>query len=126
MINDLTKNWYIRKIRPERPSQTPPVPTPSGSIEQSASESLCPITGAPRMHSTHHAGDQYNNLPGTHYMEDFNIDMLAENEANSDPFALMRSADFDMGQFLDMAGGIWGDESYNNYNGMAFGGGASF
>jgi hypothetical protein len=36
----------------------------------------------------------------------------------------MRSADFDMGQFFDMAGSIWGEDSYNSYAGMSFGGGA--
>jgi hypothetical protein len=126
MINELTKNWYMRKIRPEQPSQPPSVPTPSGSFEHSASESSCPLTGAPRMHSNNNAGNQYNNSSGTHYMEDFNIDMPVEEEANNDPFALMKSADFDMSQFFDMAGSIWGDESYSNYTSMAYGGGAAF
>jgi hypothetical protein len=60
----------------------------------------------------------------TNYMEDFNMDMPPEAEVSSDPFALMRSAEFDMSQFFDMAGGIWGDDSYNSYAGMAFGSGA--
>ena len=126
MINDLTKNWYIRKIRPERPSQTPSMPTPGDSIEHSVSEGSCPITGAPRVHSTHHASDRYNHLPDTNYMDEFNMDMPPETEANGDPFALMRSADFDMGQFFDMAGSIWGEDSYNSYAGMSFGGGGQF
>ncbi|CAN9451550.1 unnamed protein product [Alternaria alternata] len=124
MINDLTKNWYIRKIRPERPSQTPSMPTPGDSIEHSVSEGSCPITGAPRVHSTHHASDRYNHLTDTNYMDEFNTEMPPETEANGDPFALMRSADFDMGQFFDMAGSIWGEDSYNSYAGMSFGGGA--
>jgi hypothetical protein len=127
MINELTKNWYIRKIRPEQPSQTPSVATPSTPNEQRVSEGSCPITGA-SMRSTHHTGDRHNTLADTNYnyMEDFNMDMPPEADVSSDPFALMRSAEFDMSQFFDMAGGIWGDDSYNNYAGMAFGSGAPF
>ncbi|KAL1794338.1 hypothetical protein ACET3X_007759 [Alternaria dauci] len=126
MIIDLTKNWYIRKIRPEQPSQTPSMPTPGSSIEHSASEGSCPITGAPRTHSTNHASDRYHNFADINYTDEFNMDLPSENEANSDPFGLMRSADFDMGQFFDMAGSIWGEDSYNSYAGMTFGSGAPF
>ncbi|KAG9186228.1 hypothetical protein G6011_02784 [Alternaria panax] len=99
MINDLTKNC--------------------------TSEGSCLITGAPRTHPTNHSGDRYNDLSNND-MDDFNIDMPLEDEVSGDPFAFMRSADFDMGQFFDMAGSIWGEESYNNYTGMAYGGGAPF
>ncbi|KAI4932237.1 uncharacterized protein J4E92_004137 [Alternaria infectoria] len=128
MINELTKNWYIRKIRPERPSQTPSGSTPSDSVERSMSGSSCPITSAPTTCPTRHAEDQYNTLAGTNYMEDFGIDMnhVPVTEVSNDPFALMRGADFDMSQFFDMAGGIWGEDSYNNYTGMSFGNGAPF
>lgn len=48
------------------------------------------------------------------------MDMSAgvASEGEHDPFAFMKSADFDMEQFFDM--GIWGDEAYQ---GMGFGGG---
>jgi hypothetical protein len=78
------------------------------------------------VHSTHHASDRYNHLPDTNYIDEFNMERPPDTEANSDPFALMRSADFDMGQFFDMAGSIWGEDSYNSYAGMSFGGGGQF
>ena len=59
-------------------------------------------------------------------MDEFNVEMPPDTEANGEPFALMRSADFDMGQFFDMAGSIWGEDSYNSYAGMSFGGGGQF
>lgn len=47
---------------------------------------------------------------------DTNLEARAGEE--SDPFALMKSAEFDMEQLFDM--GIWGDEAYSS---MGFGGG---
>ncbi|KAI4644468.1 hypothetical protein J4E93_006371 [Alternaria ventricosa] len=126
MITELTKNWYIRKIRPEAPSQTAAVPTPSDSVERGFSETSCPITSAPTMCPTRHTEHQYNMPTGTNHMEDINIDMHPEIGAGSDPFAFMKSPDFDMSQFFDTAGGIWGDESFNNYTDMAFGNGTQF
>ncbi|KAI4945156.1 hypothetical protein J4E91_008133 [Alternaria rosae] len=126
MITELTKDWYIRKIRPEGPSQTPSAPTPSDSIEPGLSETSCPITSAQTMCPARHAENGHNTLAGTNYMEGFNIEMNPGIGVSSDPFAFMKSADFDMSQFFDMAGGIWGDEGYNNYSDMAFGNGTPF
>jgi hypothetical protein len=97
-INDLTKSWYMKKIKPPTSAQA----TPGGTITQSGSE--------PTPASEH-------SLPS------FGMDAGTSIGAGDygDPFAYMKDIDFDMEQFFDM--GIWGDESYT---GMGFGGGMAF
>jgi hypothetical protein len=121
-INDLTKTWYIRKIRPEQPTQTPSEPTPSDSVGQSASDLSGPSSGIPAMRSVVAAGQPHNTIAGINYMGEINMEMGAEESGDYDPFVFMKdhAADFDMEQFFDM--GIWGDESYNSFSGMGYGG----
>jgi hypothetical protein len=123
-INDLTKTWFIRKIRPDPPTQTRSEPTPSGSVGPSTSDLSGPSSGIPAMHSVVAAGQPHNTIAGINYMGDINMEMGIQEGDASDPFAFMKDhlADIDMEQVFDM--GIWGDESYNSFAGMGFGPGA--
>jgi hypothetical protein len=125
-IIDLTKTWYIRKIKPEQSSQTPSEPIPSGSVGKSTSELSGPSSGIPAMRSVIAAGQPHNAIAGINYMGDINMEMGVEDAGEYDPFVFMKDhfADVDMEQFFDM--GIWGDESYNNFSGMGFSGGPPF
>jgi hypothetical protein len=126
MILELTKDWYLRKIRPKRPNPTPSVSTQGGSTEPGMSESSCPVTGTRTTYPTQHTESRHNTLAGINYMGDFNMNVTSDPGVSSDPFAFMKDADFDMSQLFDMTGGIWGDECYNSYTGMSFGSGAPF
>lgn len=124
-IIDLTKDWYIRKIRPPLPIQTPPETTHGVAAGPSISDASCPISGPSTDSSAHQTGDQFNAFADMDFMAEAGTEPDT-NSNNSDPFAIMKGADFDMEQFFDMAGGIWGDQSYNSYSDMAFGGSATF
>jgi hypothetical protein len=106
-INDLTKTWYMRKIKLPTSAQ----PTPSGVTTRGCSERSGPSAGA----LPTPASDQ--NLPS--FGMGTGLHMGADGDG--DPFAFMKDLDFDMEQFFDV--GIWGDESYT---GMGFGGGMPF
>jgi hypothetical protein len=104
VINDLTKNWYMRKIKPPSSSHLAsngstgpagPCPTPSSD------------SSLPNFSMGMGMGMDMGNT-GMHMGE----------YDDGDPFAFVKDLDVDMEQFFDM--GIWGDESYN---GMGFGGG---
>ena len=125
-INDLTKTWYMRKIRPNLPIQTPSEPTPSGSLGQSTSELSGPSSEIPAMRSVIAAGQPHNTIAAINYMGDVNMEMGVEEDDEYQPFVFMKDqlADIDMEQFFDL--GIWGAESYNSYSGMGFGSGAPF
>jgi hypothetical protein len=103
-INDLTKAWYMKKIKPSTSSQ----PTPSGMTGTAGSERSGPSAGALPTPASEQS------LPN------FGMDMGMHmgGSDNGDPFAFMKDMDFDMEQFFDM--GIWGDETYT---GMGFGAG---
>ncbi|KNG46357.1 hypothetical protein TW65_86995 [Stemphylium lycopersici] len=124
-IIDLTKDWYVRKIRPPLPIQTPPETTHGVAAGPSISDASCPISGPSTDSSAHQTGDQFNAFADMDFMAEAGTEPDT-NSNNSDPFAIMKGADFDMEQFFDMAGGIWGDQSYNSYSDMAFGGSATF
>jgi hypothetical protein len=123
-INDLTKTWFVRKIRPDQPTQRPSEPTPGSSVGQSTSDLSGPSSGIPAMRSVVAAGQPHNTIAGINYMGDINMEMGMEEGDTSGPFAFMKDhlADIDMEQFFEM--GIWGDESYNSFGGMDFGPGA--
>ncbi|KAF2853711.1 hypothetical protein T440DRAFT_465479 [Plenodomus tracheiphilus IPT5] len=113
-INDLTKTWYMRKIRPA--DATSSQVTPNSFTGLATSESSCPSSRVVPTPMTHQAEQGYDSLAGINYMQDINMDVQVDTEDDHDPFAAMKHADFDMEQFLDM--GIWGDQ---NYVGMGFG-----
>ncbi|KAF7455350.1 hypothetical protein A1F99_026080 [Pyrenophora tritici-repentis] len=117
-IMELTKSWYVRKIQPAEPAQTQPEPTPNGSTDQSVNNLSCPISGTAKNHPTPRAETSYDRLGGSDYMGDINMDIAAGNDDGNDPFAFLKDMDFDMEQFFDMDGGIWGDESYNSYSAL--------
>jgi hypothetical protein len=104
-INDLTKNWYMRKIKPPISAQ----PTPGGVTTHASSERSGPSAGAIPTPASDHS------LPS------FDMGMHMGADDSGDPFAFMKDLDFDMEQFFDI--GIWGDEGYTS---MGFGGGMSF
>lgn len=109
-INDLTKAWFIRRIKPNTSSQ----PTPSGATGNAGSEESGTTSGALPTPST----DQ-EFAPFSMGANSVSLDIGAPDD--NDPFAFMKDIDFDMAQFMDM--GIWGDDTYNS---MGFGGGMSF
>ena len=117
-VIEITKSWYVRKIQSEGPAQTPFESTPSGSMGQSANDLSCPIPGTAANHWTHHAGASHDRQASMNYMGDTNMDMRAESNDVNDSFAFLKDIDFDMEQFFDMDGGIWGDESYNSYSAL--------
>jgi hypothetical protein len=108
-INDLTKNWYMRKIKSSTSSQF----TPSGGTGVTGSERSGPSAGAFPTPSSNSSLPNFGMDMG---MGDYDVHMGGHDDR--DPFAFMKDMDFDMEQFFDM--GIWGDEGYN---GMGFGGG---
>jgi len=109
-INDLTKAWYIRRIKPSTSSQ----PTPSGPTGHAGSERSGPGADALPTPSTDQDFSTFSMGAGT-------ASMAMGADGSGDPFAFMKDLDFDMEQFLDM--GIWSDDTYNS---MGFGGGVSF
>lgn len=94
-INDLTKAWYLRRIKPDISYQ----PTPRTNFDQAADN--FPTPSSDNIHQNFasvgiHSGEAGMGLAGD----------------NGDPFAFMKDLDFDMEQFFDM--GIWDDASYNS------------
>lgn len=108
-INDLTRNWYMKKLKQPTSSQ----PTPGAMMGCAFSERSRPSAGALATPASEQGLPNFGvetGGAGTH--------MGANNEV--DPFAFLKDMDFDMEQFFDM--GIWGDETYT---GMGFGNGGS-
>lgn len=125
-IIDLTKEWYIRKIKQQVPTQKASGLTPEETLKAGTRDISCPIPAMLAACSSHRADGQCN-IPANVTLEsEASVELGGDTNRNSDPFALMRSADFDLEPFFDMAGGIWGDDSYNCYSDMAFGGGTFF
>lgn len=112
-VTDLTRGWYVRKINPRTQMNSSPRPAPYNN----ANDPPCPGHGAL---PTPPDGRTQNHLTELGHMDFSNTDTNLEARAGeeSDPFALMKSAEFDMEQLFDM--GIWGDEAYSS---MGFGGG---
>ncbi|EUC38023.1 hypothetical protein COCCADRAFT_32906 [Bipolaris zeicola 26-R-13] len=123
---DLTKTWYIRKIRPKAPMQKPMQSPLRATTETGTAEASCPISAMSTVCPMHGSEAQYPALADANFTCEGSAEMDGAPNGSSDPFALMRSADFDIEQFFDMAGGIWGDQCYDSYSDMAFGSGASF
>lgn len=111
IINELTKTWYLRKIKPPPSSQ----PTPSSGTGHTGSDRSGPSATALPTPSANQCPSTFG--LGLDAMGGMNTGGIGEDE----PFSFMKDMDFDMEQFFDM--GIWGDETYNN---MGFGGGMSF
>lgn len=113
-VTDLTRVWYIRKIKPEIQPDIPVQPTlrddAAGNLLGRDSDAL-PTSpdGRVQYQFADLANMDFSNL-------DMNLGVGEDGE--NDPFAFMKSADFDMEQFFDM--GIWGNDAYS---GMGFGGG---
>jgi hypothetical protein len=106
-INDLTRTWYMKKIKPSISSQ----PTPST------------MTGCPMSERSGPSAAALVTPASEQGLPSFGMDMGAMSmhmggSNDGDPFAVLKDIDFDMEQFFDM--GIWGDETYT---GMGFGGG---
>jgi hypothetical protein len=110
-ITDLTRGWYVRKINSQRQDDISSRPTPSDSA---ANASTCSGSGAVPPVPIQ---DRFADFASTDF-SNMDTEFIAGGDGEHDPFAFMKSADFDMEQFFDM--GIWGDEAYN---GMGFGGG---
>lgn len=125
-VIELTKSWYVRKIRPEEPAQTPSEPTPSGSIGLTTNVVQCPSLGSAATNSTHCPEHSYEKMADISYLGNINMDIGLESNDANDPFAFMKDIEFDMEQFFDLDGGVWGDESYNNYSAMGFGNRATY
>lgn len=114
-VTDLTRTWYVKKINPHTNTDVSNRPTPSDSTVRSR---LGADTGALPTPPDGYTHIQFTNLENTDFS---NIDLGAGTSGEcNDPFAFIKSADFDMEQFFDM--GIWGDEAYS---GMGFGGGST-
>ena len=113
-VTDVTRTWYVRKINSHTDTDVLNRPTPS---DITVKNRVGPDTRALPTPPNGYAQAQFTDLANTDFS---NIDLGdgASEEEGNDPFAFMKSADFDMEQFFDM--GIWGDEAYN---GMGFGGG---
>ncbi|KAE8836023.1 hypothetical protein HRS9139_04121 [Pyrenophora teres f. teres] len=120
-VIELTKSWYVRKIQTAEQGQTQFDSTPSGSTGQSVNDLSCPISGTAGIQYIPCAAASYDRPAGIDYMGDINMDIAAENNNGNDSFAFLKDMDFDMEQFFDMDGGIWGDESYNTYSAMGLG-----
>ncbi|KAJ4374900.1 hypothetical protein N0V83_001978 [Neocucurbitaria cava] len=114
-INDLTRTWYIRKIRPQMQSVASSQPTPNDTMGQAISDKSGPSSDPRSTHSFPLTGDRYSALAGISHMGDINLDIDGAAEDDYGPFSHMKSADFDMEQFFDM--GIWSDESYVGFAG---------
>lgn len=116
MIMDLTRTWFVRKIKPKTTVSTKntpgglPTPDTLQSSNQGATEAG--PSAAP-------SADAAVEFPHAR-LGAMNLDMNMGNGGH-DPFAFMRDMDFEMDKFFDM--GLWGDESYV---GMGFGGGMGF
>ncbi|CAO2653997.1 Nn.00g107300.m01.CDS01 [Neocucurbitaria sp. VM-36] len=113
-IIDLTKTWFIRKIRPEIQASASFQPTRDDMMGQSMSDMSGRSSGAYSTPSIHQAGERYTTLAGINHMGDINMDIDRSVEDDYGPFTHMKSADFDMEQFFDM--GIWSDESYVGFS----------
>ncbi|KAH9861823.1 hypothetical protein J1614_011576 [Plenodomus biglobosus] len=113
-INELTRTWYLRKIRPADESSSHS--TPSSLIGRTASEASCSSSRIVPTPVTNPSEQGYNSLAGINYMQEVGMDVQVDTGNGHDPFAAMKHVDFDMEQFFDM--GIWGD---TNYVGMGFG-----
>jgi hypothetical protein len=109
-INDLTKAWYMRRIKPYALSQ----PTPSGSTGQTETGWSNSTPGALPTPSTDQGCPSLGMGAG---MDDMDMSGNAD-----DPFAFMKDMDIDMEQLFEM-GNIFSDEAYT---GMGFGGGMPF
>ncbi|KAF3010692.1 hypothetical protein E8E13_005864 [Curvularia kusanoi] len=115
LVTDLTRTWYVRKISAGVQEDSSSRPTPNQS---NANTLLSVHSGAlptpPDGRAQSHFADFGN-------MDFSSMDMCPgiDGDGGHDPFAFMKSADFDMEQFFDM--GIWGDEAYY---GMGLGGGS--
>lgn len=106
-IHDLTKTWYMKKIK----SSGFPQPTHNAAATCAFSESSGQSAGALATPASERGLPNFDMETGGMGMHTGAID-------DSDPFAFLKDMDIDMEHFFDM--GIWGDESYN---GMGFGAG---
>lgn len=112
-VTDLTRTWYVRKTNLEAQVNGSTRPTPSNStannlLYSNPGEMPTPPDGC--------AQNQFADLANIDFST-IDMGVGAADDGGNDPFAFMKSANFDMEQFFDM--GIWSDDAYH---GMGFGG----
>jgi hypothetical protein len=114
-VTDLTRTWYVRKIGGEHSGGARRPVSNQGSARGLRGVEA---TGALPTPPDGRAQGPFADFGSLDFstMEMGTDGVTGEGE--HDPFAFMKSTDFDMEQFFDM--GIWGDEAYQ---GMGFGGG---
>ncbi len=119
LIVDLTRSWYLRKIKPNTLPDASSQPTPSNSESYTASEYSYPSSDPAQRRYVPATAREHPPF-GISFMSDINMDTsIPPGPQSGDAiFAFMKDPDFDMEQFFDL--GIWGDETYV---GMGFGGG---
>lgn len=123
---DLTKNWYLRKTQGKAPSHKVMEPSPGTSNGTGMTKASCPMSAVTTAFSTQGSEEPCPAFPDVDLSCEVSQAIDSDVDPSSDPFALIKSADFDLEPFFDMAGGIWGDQSYNIYSDMIVGGSAPF
>ena len=118
-INDLTKTWYVRKIRSDIQAGTSSQPTPNDTVGISIRDLPNPSSQPHPTGIFHPPGERHTELAGINHLGNISMDIDMQMENDDGPFAFLKDLDIDMEQFFDM--GIWNEESYL---GMGFGGGA--
>jgi hypothetical protein len=117
-IIDMTKIWYIRKIRPEEQANSSSQATPNNTTGQTISDLSDQGSAAWSPPPLHPQSRGQPIFSGIHHLGNVNMDIdMGVLDDNWGPFDFMKNTDFDMEQFFDM--GIWGDQSYES---MGFGG----
>lgn len=94
-INDVTKAWYIRRIKPPASAQ----PTPSAIAGHAGSERSGLTPGTWPTPSTESDFSTFGMGTGS-------MSMDTTTEGGNDPCAFMKDPDFDMEQFFDMVSRI--------------------
>lgn len=120
-IIDLTRSWYLRKIRPEPSSNPQSQSSPENTVGQSTSDRShqSPMTWPTPF--TNQAGEPYTTLAGINHINNVALDVdIPMNDDYAGMFDFLKDPDYDMEQFFM---GIWSDEVYLN-QGFGGGGGA--
>jgi hypothetical protein len=111
LINDVTRNWYMKKTKTSTSSQ----PTPGAMTSCALSGRSGPSAGALATPASEQG------LPDFGIGMDSMSTQMGGNH-DEDPFAFVKDTDFDMEQFFDM--GIWGNETYTGLGYGDSGGGS--
>ncbi|KAL1656065.1 hypothetical protein SLS61_001135 [Didymella pomorum] len=114
LVTNMTRVWYLRKINPEPLTNASTRPTPSSS---STANLMCPNSGAAPTPSRGLSHGHFADLSSMDFST-LDTNFGAADDEEHDPFAPLKTGDFDMEQFFDA--GIWDDGAYY---GMGFVGG---